>query len=132
MPNPLNLSLASSVQERTEKVKAEIVDLDELEEMSLTEVNQAKIELEKKRQRIQLSLDGRKLEQAKNIVQNMEMILSAMATKLMSDDVPAADVKFLASAYTDMLKNLNNISRLDSVDGRGTAQMIHIEVRTQG
>lgn len=132
MPNPLNLSLATSVQDGTEHVKAEIVSLDELEEMSLAEVNKAKKQLSEKRKRVQLKLDGKKLQQAESIIDNMSMILSAMTNKLIMDDVPAKDVSDLARAYADMLKSLNNVSRLDSVDGAGTAAMLSIEVRYKG
>lgn len=131
MPNSLNLSLATSVQDRTEHVKAEIVSLDELEEMSLAEVNQAKVELEKRRNTLQLRLDKRKLKQAESIMDIMDGTLDAMITKLSMNDVPARDLSDLSKTYSEMLKSLNTISRLDSVDGRGTAQMIHIEVRTQ-
>lgn len=129
MPNPLNLSLATSLQDRTEKVKAEIVGLDELEELSLDEVNKAKKQLDARKKRLQLQLDGKKLKQAESIMDNMGLILSSMTNKLMAEDVPAQDVKFLASAYADMLKSLNTISRLDSIDGTGKATMLSIEVR---
>lgn len=132
MPNPLNLELATGLQDRVEKVQAEIVSLDDLEEMSLEEVNRAKKQLENQRKKVQLKLDGKKLQQAGQIIDNMSLILSSMTNKLLSEDVPAQDVKFLASAYSDMLKSLNNVSRLDSVDGTGTAAMLSIEVRYKG
>lgn len=132
MPNPLNLELATGLKDKVEKVYAEIVSLDELEEMSLAEVNRAKKQLDNRRKRVQLKLDGKKLEQAEQIIDNMSLILNSMTNKLLSDDVSAQDVKFLASAYSDMLKSLNNVSRLDSVDGTGTAAMLSIEVRYKG
>lgn len=132
MPNPLNLELATGLKDKVERVDAEIVSLDELEEMSLAEINQAKVELEKRRNKLQLRLDKRKLKQAESIMDIMDGTLDAMIAKLSMDDVPARDLNDLSKTYSEMLKSLNTISRLDSVDGRGTAQMIHIEVRTQG
>lgn len=133
MPNPLSVSLAGGILDRgVEHVQAEIVSLDELEELSLEEVQQAKKKLSEKRKRVQLKLDGKKLDQANSIIDNMSMILSAMTNKLCMEDVPARDVSDLAKAYSDMLKSLNNVSRLDSVDGTGTAAMLSIEVRYKG
>lgn len=132
MPNPLNLSLATGLQSRTEKVKAEIVSLDELEEMSLAEVNQAKKELSRRREQLSLQIDKRKLGQTKKIMDRMDSILEVMGDKLMAEDVPAQDVRHLTDAYKNMLNSLNMISRLDSADGTGNAAMLSIEVRYKG
>lgn len=130
MPNPLNLSLASEVQPiRAEVVNAEIVSIDELEEMSISEVNRAKKELSKKKQRLQLQLDGHKLSQATKIMNNMDMVLNRMAEGWSSENVSAMDLKFLTEAYKNLLNSLNMISRLDSVDGTGRATKLSIEVK---
>lgn len=129
LPNPLNLELSTGLQSKVERVPAEIVSIDELEEMSLAEVQRAKKQLGERRKRIQLMLDGEKLKQAKQIMSNMSLTLNAMTKKLLLDDVPANDVKALANAYSEMVKSLNNVSRLDSVDGTGKAAMLSIEVR---
>lgn len=130
MPNPLNLSLASGIQaKQAEFVNAEIVGLDQLEEMSISEVNRAKKELSKKKQRLQLQLDGRKLDQAKQIMDNMDMVLNRMAEGWSSENVSALDLKCLTEAYKNLLNSLNMISRLDSVDGTGRATKLSIEVK---
>lgn len=130
MPNPMNLSLSTELQARqTEKVTAEIVDLDELEEMSLVEVNKAKKQLSEKKKRLQLQLDGRKLKQATQIMDNMDMVLGRMAEGWSSDNVSAMDLKFLTEAYKNLLGSLNTISRLDSIDGTGRATKLSIEVK---
>lgn len=129
MPNPMSLELATSVQDRVPRVNAEIVSLDELEEMSLSEVNQAKAELKRRREQLHLQLDQRKLKQTKTIMDRMERILDVMGDKLMEVDVPTQDVKFLTDAYKTMLTSFEKISRLDSVDGTGKAAMLSIEVR---
>lgn len=130
MSNPMNLSLSTELQTRqTEKVTAEIVDLDELEEMSLVEVNKAKKQLSEKKKRLQLQLDGRKLNQATQIMDNMDMALNRMAEGWSSDNVSAMDLKFLTEAYKNLLASLNTISRLDSIDGTGRATKLSIEVK---
>lgn len=128
MPNPLNLSLATGLQSRTEKVKAEIVSLDEIEEMSLSEVNRAKEQLKKRKQRLQLQIDKQKIEQQSEIMNNMMKFLNKIGEGL-DNDASAMDLKFLTDGYNNQLKALNTISRLDSIDGTGKAAMLSIEVR---
>lgn len=129
MPNPLNLSLATELNNNIEKVPAEIVSLDDLEEMSLVEVNRAKKQLSERKKRLQLQLDGRKLTQAQRIMDNMDLALDRMTECLLSPDMSPKDVQLLTDAYKNLLNSLNTISRLDSVDGTGKATMLSIEVK---
>lgn len=129
MPNPLNLSLSTEVKNNVPHVDAEIVSLDDLEEMTLDEVNRAKKQLSARKQKLQLQVDDRKLKQTMSIVNNMDKILDSMMIKLTSDEVNAMDVKMLADAYKNMLGSLNSISRLDSIDGTGRATKLVLEVR---
>lgn len=130
MPNPLNLSLSQEIQlKQPEKVNAEIVDVEQLEEMSLVEIQKAKAQLTERKKRLQLQLDSRKLEQAKSIMNNMDMTLNRMAEGWSSDKVSAMDLKFLTEAYKNLLNSLNLISRLDSIDGTGRATKLSIEVK---
>ena len=129
MPNPLNLSLAADVRPNIEHVNAEIVELEELEEMSIVEVNEAKRKLGERKRRLQLQLDDRKLNQATGIMDSMTLILQKMTDNLCSAEPSAADTKFYAEAYNKMLTSLNTISRLDSIDGTGRAAMLSIEVK---
>lgn len=129
MPNSLDLSLSNTIKPKIEHVDAELVGLDELEEMTLDEVNRAKKQLSERRKRVQLKLDKNKIEQSERIMDTMSAILSTMAIKLSECDVPARDVRDLANAYSEMLKSLNMVTRLDSVDGTGRATMLSIEVR---
>lgn len=129
MPNPLNLTLAEGLSDKIEKIPAEIVEIDKLEEMSLAEVQKAKRELSERKKRLQLQVDKRKLDQTTKIIDRMDMILDRMAEGYSAKVVPAQDLRFLAAAYSDMLKNLNTISRLDSVDGGGRATKLSIEVK---
>ncbi len=128
MPNPLNLSLATGLQSRTEKVKAEIVSLDDLEWMSVSEVNEAKEQLRKRKQRLQLEIDKQKMDQQSGIMTNMMKFLNLIGQGL-DNGASAMDLKLLTDGYNNQLKALNTISRLDSIDGTGKAAMLSIEVR---
>lgn len=127
MANKLNLSLSTEVD--IPHVDAEIVPIDELEEMTLDEVNRAKNQLRIRKQKLQLQVDSHKLKQATTIVNRMDKILDVMLDKLCAEDVNALDVKSLTDAYKNMLSSLNSISRLDSIDGTGRATKLVLEVR---
>lgn len=130
MPNPLNLSLSTEVEkESIPHVSAEIVSLDELEEMTLEDVNRAKKQLSARKQRLQLQIDDKKIKQSQEIIDKMEMILDAMTRKLLDDDIDAFAIEKLTTAYKNMLGSLNTISRLDSIDGTGRATKLVLEVR---
>lgn len=130
MPNPLNLSLSTEVEkENIPHVSAELVSLDELEEMTLEDVNRAKKQLSARKQRLQLQIDDKKIKQSQEIIDKMEMILNAMTQKLLDDDIDAFAVEKLTTAYKNMLGSLNTISRLDSIDGTGRATKLVLEVR---
>lgn len=130
MPNPLNLSLSTEVEkENIPHVSAELVSLEELEEMTLEDVNRAKKQLSARKQRLQLQIDDKKIKQSQEIIEKMEMILNAMTQKLLDDDIDAFAVEKLTTAYKNMLGSLNTISRLDSIDGTGRATKLVLEVR---
>lgn len=130
MPNPLNLSLSTEVEkENIPHVSAELVSLDELEEMTLEDVNRAKQQLAARKQKLQLQVDSRKIKQTTQIVDQMDAILDAMMEKLKAKDVDAFAVEKLTNAYKNMLGSLNTISRLDSIDGTGRATKLVLEVR---
>lgn len=130
MPNPLNLSLSTEVEkENIPHVSAEIVSLDELEEMTLEDVNRAKKQLSARKQQLQLQIDYKKINQSREIIDKMEMILDAMTRKLLDDDIDAFAIEKLTTAYKNMLGSLNTISRLDSIDGTGRATKLVLEVR---
>lgn len=128
MANKRELQLAESLIPEVQKVQAELLEPDVLEEMSLTEYNKQKQLLEAKRKQLSLMLDGRKLEQAKRIIDSMDMILDRISEGYDKEVVSAMDLKFLADAYDKMQKSLERISRLDSLDGDGRAARISIKI----
>lgn len=128
MANKRELQLAESLIPEVQKVQAELLEPDVLEGMSLTEYNEQKQLLEAKRKQLSLILDGRKLEQAKRIIDSMDMILDRISEGYDKEVVSAMDLKFLADAYDKMQKSLERISRLDSLDGDGRAARISIKI----
>lgn len=97
--------------------------------MTLDDVNRAKKQLAARKQKLQLQVDSRKIQQTTQIVNQMDAILDAMMEKLKADDVDAFAVEKLTTAYKNMLGSLNTISRLDSIDGTGRATKLVLEVR---
>lgn len=131
MPNSLNLVLAESAKRNneTEKVSAELVSVEELEVMTLADINRAKQELSKRRQSMQFRVDDAKLKQTKKLLNIMDNTLDSMLSGYTSGEMTAKDASDLSRTYESLLKSLNMVSRLDSVDGGGRATKLSIEVK---
>lgn len=108
---------------------AEIFEIEELEEMSLTQYQKAKNILTEKRKQLMLQLDSKKLQQASKIIDAMDMTLDRYFSGYDKEEVSAADLKFLSEAYRNMLQSLNTISRLDSVDSSGKSARLSLEIQ---
>lgn len=129
LPKNEDLSLAQSLELETPVVEAELVEVDNLEEMSLVQFQKEKKALEIKRKNLALRLDGRKLKQAEKIMDAMDITLDRILEAYDKDVVSAQDLNFLASAYERLAKTLGTVSRLDTVDGTGKAARITLEVQ---
>lgn len=129
MSKKRELQLAESLIPQVQKVQAEIMEPEVLEEMSLAEYNQQKLLLESKRKTLSLMLDGKKLKQATRIIDSMDMILDRISEGYDKELVSAMDLKFLTEAYEKMQKSLERITRMDSLDGEGKAARISIEIK---
>lgn len=131
MPNSLNLVLAESAKRSNEpeKVSAELVSVEELEVMTLADINRAKQELSKRRQSMQFRVDDAKLKQTKKLLNIMDNTLDSMLSGYTSGEMTAKDASDLSRTYESLLKSLNMVSRLDSVDGGGRATKLSIEVK---
>lgn len=88
-----DLELASKLELSLPKKPIEILDVDEIESMSIAEVNEAKRFLSLKRKQIQLQLDGKKLEQALKIVDITDLILEKLYNGLIDNSLSAMDSK---------------------------------------
>lgn len=132
MARKRDLQLAESLLPEVQKVQAELVQPEVLEEMSLAEYNNEKKLLEAKRKHLSLVLDKKRLNQAERIMNHMEMILDRIGEGYDREIVPAMDLKFLTDSYLNMQKALERVARLDSLDEKGTAARLNIEVRFEG
>lgn len=132
MARKRDLQLAESLLPEVQKVQAELVQPEVLEEMSLAEYNNEKKLLEAKRKYLSLVLDKKRLNQAERIMNHMEMILDRIGEGYDREIVSAMDLKFLTDSYLNMQKALERVARLDSLDEKGTAARLNIEVRFEG
>lgn len=129
MAKKRELALAESLIPNVQKIQAELVEPDVLEAMSISEYNRQKEIIKIKRDQLRLVLDGRKLQQAEKIINNMDMILDRISEGFDKEAVTSMDLKFLADAYDKQQKSLERISRMDSLNGEGDAALISVEVR---
>lgn len=132
MANKRELQLAESLIPEVQKVQAELLEPNVLEEMSLTEYNEQKKWLEAQRKQLSLILDKRKLKHAGKIMDSMDIVLERIGEAYTKDAVSAMDLKFLTESYLNLQKALGNTARFDSLDGKGNAARINIEVRFEG
>lgn len=131
-----DLELATLIQENTDisNQEVEILPVEEVEIMSLSQLQKEKQELAAKRNQIMLKLDGRRLEQAIKIADAMDIAIEKMISHVtIGEDgefveMSAMDYKF----YTESLKNLSatlqNVTRLDSVDSGGRAGRLSLKI----
>lgn len=105
--------------DKVEYVDAELMPLDDIEEMTYNEYRLKKQQLEQKRTRLSLMLDGRKLEQAMKLIERMDMVLERLGDSWDAERLSTKEVKELAEAYDRLSKSLSYISRLDALDGSG-------------
>lgn len=117
---------------------AEIVSTPEdFEEMSLSVQKKNKEVLANLKNRVMLSLDKRKLDEAQKIIGGMENIGDIFSDPEIMERVKAntkttMDMKFLAEAYSKMLDSQQKLMRMDSIDGQGTAAKISLAVQFEG
>lgn len=111
----------------SENEEFEIVDDEEIEELALSYYKQEQIQLEQKKKQLALKFDGERLKQAEQVITSMSMILDRLLDGY-DRNVSAQDIKFLAEAYDKMAKSFTNVFRLDSLDEKGTAARISLEI----
>lgn len=127
--------LSKTDDEISEHVDAELISSPEqFEEMSLTVEKQNKEYLSNLRKKVMLSLDKRKLMEAKRNIDSMEAIGAIFSDPKVMARVresvgTAQDLKFLSDAYAKILESQKYLMRMDSVDGSGTAKRVSIGVR---
>lgn len=120
---------------KPEHIDAELISSpEEFEAMSLTVEKQNKEYLANLKKKVMLSLDKRKLMEAKRNIESMEAIGAIFSdpevmARVRESVGTAQDLKFLSDAYAKILESQKYLMRLDSVDGSGTAKRVSIGVR---
>lgn len=133
---PKELELASMIQESAglENQEIELLPVEKVEVMSLTQLNEEKQKLEARRNQVMLKLDGRRLDQSIKIMDAMDVALANMTNNFAFDEegnpvqMTAMDFKFYSDAYKNLVTSLNTVSRLDSVDSGGRAGRVSLKI----
>ena len=110
-----------------------IDEIDQLPELSLTDEKKAKDILSNMRKHLSLTLDKRKMQQANILMDNIETNINIMNDPEIQQNVKdniksVLDLKLLSEINLNNFKMLQNLMRLDSVDGTGTAAEIAVAV----
>ena len=111
-----------------------VVDIDNLPEISKKLQQEQKLVLQNKRDYVRNMIDNKKVKQATHAIESMEIIMEALSSRskmaqVMENVKTPMDVKFLAEAYEKIGKQLQNLTRLDTVDGAGTGAKVALAVQ---
>ncbi len=117
-----------------EDTQVEIVPIEDVEIMSMSQMQHEKQLLAAKRDQVMLKLDGRRLDQSTKIMDAMDVALNNMISSVTYDEegntVPlsAMDFNFYSTAYKNLSSAFNIVSRLDSVDNTGKAGRVSLKI----
>lgn len=128
--------LSELVQEagKIQSENIELVSVEKVEIMSISQLQEEKQKLAARRNQVMLKLDGRRLDQSIKLMDAMDVALDKMtnAVSLTEDgeivEMSAMDFKFYSDAYKNLSASLNTISRLDSVDTGGKAGRVSLKI----
>lgn len=128
-----NTQLANIVQQHSDiqPQDVEVLSVDQLEIMSMAELQEEKNKLEQRRNAVLLKLDRERLIQAEKIINRMDYALDRMIGYYDKDtgelmDISAMDFKFLTDGYKNLMNAYNMVTRLDSVNSSGTASRLSL------
>lgn len=131
-----DLELANLIQENTdiENQEVKILPVEEVEIMSMSQLQQEKQELAQRRSQVLLKLDKRRIKQAEKIMDAMDLALDRMIGCYDEDgqmiEVSPMDFKFLTEGYKNLMNSYNMVTRLDSVDIGGKAGRVELRLET--
>lgn len=120
-----NVDLANTLMLNNQE-PVELVEAEEIHEMSLSELKREKDLLASRRQQLMLRLDGEKLNQALRINEAMNVAIEKVIQA--AEDGNAQDFKYFMEGYERLVKCSSMITRLDSVDGTGKAARLALQV----
>lgn len=111
-----------------------VPDIDDLPEVSKVLEQEQKIYLDTMRKKVRTMIDGKKLTQAVCAIKSMENMMAILSDDEMMIRVrqnvsTPMDLKFLAEAYEKVAKQMQNLTRLDTVDGAGTGAKVALAVQ---
>ena len=111
-----------------------VTDIDDLPEVSKVLEQEQKVYLDTMRKKVRTMIDGKKLTQAVCAIKSMENMMAILSDDEMMIRVrqnvsTPMDLKFLAEAYEKVAKQMQNLTRLDTVDGAGTGAKVALAVQ---
>ena len=111
-----------------------VTDIDDLPEVSKVLEQEQKVYLDTMRKKVRTMIDGKKLTQAVCAIKSMENMMAIlsddeMMVRVRQNVSTPMDLKFLAEAYEKIGKQLQNLTRLDTVDGAGTGAKVALAVQ---
>ena len=111
-----------------------VADIDDLPEVSKVLEQEQKVYLDTMRKKVRTMIDGKKLTQAVCAIKSMENMMAVLSDEEMMERVKEnvntpMDLKFLAEAYEKVAKQVQNLTRLDTVDGAGTGAKVALAVQ---
>ena len=111
-----------------------VADIDSLPEVSKVLEQEQKIYLDTMRKKVRTMIDGKKLTQAVCAIKSMENMMAILSDDEMMIRVrenvsTPMDLKFPAEAYEKVAKQMQNLTRLDTVDGAGTGAKVALAVQ---
>ncbi len=144
IPKPNNSPLLEVKDQDTlalEKLQTEVMDTEngilsafngEIKSPSELKKMQKEL-LDSRRKQIQFLIDGKKLNQTLQVMSSMELITDILTDEevmlRVKDNVKTGmDIKMLADAYGKFADKLQTLSRIDTLDGEGTAKRLNLAV----
>ena len=114
-----------------------VLDIDNIPEVSKSLEQETKRYLTAERNRIQTIVDGKKLPQALALIDATELVTVALndvnvvqaIRQKMIETGDAKAYKMMAEAQAIMLKQTQNLTRLDTVDGSGTSAKAALAIK---
>ena len=111
-----------------------VADIDDLPEVSKILEQEQRQYLDSMRKRVRTMIDGKKLTQAVCAIKSMENMMAILSDDEMMERVKEnvstpMDLKFLAEAYEKVAKQVQNLTRLDTVDGSGTSAKAALAIK---
>lgn len=125
--------LANDITVFTPKDPVKLLEIAELEELTIGELQAIKTYLSNQREILKLRMDNEKLKQAVKINdminKTIDRFLGYKNGQKIDEELSPMDDRNIAETLKRLLESYNMIKRFDSIDSTGTPQRLSIEVR---